>query len=314
MWTAIGIGAASLIGGAMGANASKKAAAAQQQATQQQTAEQRRQYEQTRTDQSQFMGTGIAGNQRLSQLLGLSRGAGTTANGPIPQDQFDGNAYLAANPDVAKAGVDPYQHYLQFGQHEQRQGYKLGDFQGESPLLRKFTADDLAADPVYQSGLQFGADQGRDAINARAIAGGGYDSGATLKALTRFGNDYGSTKAGESYNRFTNDQSNVYNKLAGVSGAGQVATGQVQSAGTNMANATTQALGDAGNARAAGIVGGANAWGGALGGASGAAQGYQSDQTLQALLKRKNNPYAGGYTPSEFAYTGYGAGGDYQYG
>jgi len=172
-------------------------------------------------------------------------------------------------------------------------------------LLRRITQADIDADPVYQSGLKFGLDQGRDAINARAIAGGvpgGYDSGATLKALTRFGNDYGSTKANESYNRFVGDQGNIYNRLAGVSGAGQTATNQVQAAGTNAANNTAELLTGAGNARAAGIVGGASAWNNALGGVAGAAQGYQSNRILEELLKRR-----GGYT-------GYGAQGDYQYG
>jgi len=126
--------------------------------------------------------------------------------------------------------------------------------------MRPFTQADIDADPVYQSGLQFGLDEGRNAINSRAIAGGGYDSGATLKALTRFGTDYGSTKANEAYNRWTNDQSNIYNRLAGVSGTGQTAANQVQAAGTNAANMISGSYGDAGNARAASIVGGANAF------------------------------------------------------
>lgn len=34
--------------------------------------------------------------------------------------RFDPAAYLEANPDVAAAGVDPWQHYLDFGRHEGR--------------------------------------------------------------------------------------------------------------------------------------------------------------------------------------------------
>jgi hypothetical protein len=33
---------------------------------------------------------------------------------------FDGNAYLAANPDVAAAGIDPLEHYLRHGHAERR--------------------------------------------------------------------------------------------------------------------------------------------------------------------------------------------------
>lgn len=162
---------------------------------------------------------------------------------------------------------------------------------GSGELLRKFGASDLEADPVYQSGLQFGLDEGTKGINARAISSGMYDSGATLKALTKYGNDYGSTKANESYNRYTADQNNIYNKLAGVSGAGQVASGQIQAAGTNMANNVSSAIADAGNARAAGIVGGANAWAGGL---SNAYNNYQNNSILQKLLKQQGTG-GGGY-------------------
>ena len=34
---------------------------------------------------------------------------------------FDTQGYLAANPDVAAAGVNPLTHYLQFGIYEGRQ-------------------------------------------------------------------------------------------------------------------------------------------------------------------------------------------------
>jgi hypothetical protein len=33
---------------------------------------------------------------------------------------FEASSYLAANPDVAKAGVDPFEHYLRHGQKEKR--------------------------------------------------------------------------------------------------------------------------------------------------------------------------------------------------
>lgn len=160
-------------------------------------------------------------------------------------------------------------------------------------LTRKFTAADMEADPVYQSGLKFGLDEGTKGINARAIAGGGYDSGATLKALTRFGNDYASTKGNESYNRFNTDATQVYNRLAGVSGAGQTAVNTVANAGTNATNAISGNITDAGNARAAGIVGGANAWGGAAQGINSALNSYQSNQILQALLRNNNGSYYG---------------------
>jgi len=242
-WVAVAIAGVGLLG----ASASSKAAKKQTQAAQQQIAEQRRQYDQTRADQAPFMETGVAGNARLRQLLGLD-----------------------ANYGGADAGS----------------------------LTRRFSDTDLQADPVYQNALRLGLQEGTAGINSRAIAGGGYDSGATLKALTRFGTDYGATKGNEAYNRYINDQGNIYNRLAGVSGGGQTAVGQVGAAGANMANQVSGALGAAGNARAAGIVGGANAWGNAATQGINAYQNNQQNQTLQRLLAAYGGGGGGSITPA----------------
>jgi hypothetical protein len=164
-------------------------------------------------------------------------------------------------------------------------------------LMRKFSASDMNADPVYQSGLQFGLDQGTQGINRQAAAGGNFLSGATLKALTRFGNDYGSTKANESYNRFNADQNSQYNKLAGLSGAGQQATNQINAAGTNMANQVSASQQGAGNARASGYVGQANAWNNAIGAGVNA---YQQNKLMSTMYP--SSGYSG--------YTGYTGGAD----
>ena len=36
------------------------------------------------------------------------------------EDEFDPDLYLAANPDVAAAGVNPFEHYMRHGRHEKR--------------------------------------------------------------------------------------------------------------------------------------------------------------------------------------------------
>jgi hypothetical protein len=149
---------------------------------------------------------------------------------------------------------------------------------------RKFSAQDLANDPVYNSGLKFGLDQGTQGINRQAAAGGSFLSGATLKALTKYGNDYGSTKANESYNRFNNDQTNQYNRYAGLSGAGQQATNQVSAAGQNMANQVSASQQGAGNARASGYMGQANA----LSGGVGQYLNYNQNQNMLNAWNAKN--------------------------
>jgi len=52
------------------------------------------------------------------------------------KDNFNAQEYLRQNPDVAAAGVDPYQHYLDYGQKEGRQ----------------FTSNTPAYNPQYVKG------------------------------------------------------------------------------------------------------------------------------------------------------------------
>jgi hypothetical protein len=58
-----------------------------------------------------------AGLENKAKMMKMSRG------GAVRKFQvggFNAQAYLTSNPDVAQAGVDPYQHYLQYGQYEGR--------------------------------------------------------------------------------------------------------------------------------------------------------------------------------------------------
>jgi hypothetical protein len=268
-WGAI-IGAGSAL---LGMNAADNAASAQQAATDKAVGEQQRQFDTTRSDLAPYRQAGNAALARLQALLGLSSPAPVAPT----RDQFTKKTstpeMTAGSPVVMTTGsqwpptVTPGSNAGDFDQTgfdaaTQKYNQDLTDFnnQKSSPdygsLLRKFSSSDLNADPVYNSGLQFGLNEGEKAINNRAAAGGGWDSGATLKALSRYANDYGSTKAGESYNRFMTDQGNTYNRLAGVAGTGQNATNTLAGLGsttaTNLGNLYT---GGANAAGAAGIAG-----------------------------------------------------------
>jgi hypothetical protein len=121
-------------------------------------------------------------------------------------------------------------------------------------LTRQFTGANLQNDPGYQ----FGLNQGRDALQSSAAARGGLYSGATMKALERYGQDYGGTKFNEAFNRNQAYQDSLFNRLSGISGTGQVATQQVGQAGMNAAtNAGNFGIQGA-NAQAAGQMYGAN--------------------------------------------------------
>ena len=101
-------------------------------------------------------------------------------------------------------------------------------------LLSKFSKGDLDSDVVYNTGLEFGLNEGVKGLNRRAASGGSYDSGATLKALTRYANDYGTTKAEGAYNRFMGDKATTYGFLSGQQGVGLNATDRNQSLNTDL--------------------------------------------------------------------------------
>lgn len=137
---------------------------------------------------------------------------------------------------------------------------------------RNFSMADFQADPGYA----FRQAEGQKAIDNSAAARGSSLSGATLKALARFGQDTASAEYQNSYNRWNNDVSNRFNRISGVAGTGQQATQQIgqygQSTASNIAqgnmntanNVAANTIG-AGNARASGYVGMANAITGGVG-------------------------------------------------
>lgn len=312
---AISTGAAILGGaalsGLMGADAAGDAADAQLQGGREANATQRYMYDTTRADNAPFRESGVAANNRLSYLLGLSPNSSGTQNA-LTRDQlraellpqFTTNAQGASgwDPQAALLGGDSYSGssmpaaptvdeaglsaaiQARLAQQDQQAAAARAAAQNDpafGSLLRNFTAADLNADPVYQSGLQFGLDEGTKGINRMAAASGNSLSGATLKALTRYGNDYGSTKANESFNRFNVNRDSTYNKLAGMSGAGQQATNQVSAAGQNMANNVSQNQIGMGNARGASAIGRSNAIN------NGISQGfnmYQQNQLMNRMF------------------------------
>ena len=65
-------------------------------------------------------------------------GTQTTTWGGAPsnsRENFDAQAYLQANPDVARAGMDAWQHYQNYGQGEGRAYAMRADAQGDQPTL-----------------------------------------------------------------------------------------------------------------------------------------------------------------------------------
>lgn len=93
----------------------------------------------------------------------------------------------------------------------------------------------ITSDPGYQFGLKTGADQRIAAMNARGMR----NSGAMGLEMTRYGNDYATTKFNDSFNR-----------LASVAQLGQVGATSINQAGQNNANTVGNNLISAGNVAA----------------------------------------------------------------
>lgn len=191
----------------------------------------------------------------------------------------------------------------------------IGDLSGKmapgGSLTKNFTLADFWADPVTQASYQSGLDLGEKGLRNMAAARGSLNSGAQLKALTRFGTDYTGQQAAGSQARFAGDQTNLYNRLAGIAGTGQNATNNMVSSGSNTAstiaglganNASTIGglLSSQGNARGAATLAGGNAYGSAF---NTIGNYYGQQQTLDKLLNGRNSGYGSG---------SYNSGGSYQ--
>jgi hypothetical protein len=131
---------------------------------------------------------------------------------------------------------------------------------GYGRFARDFGMADFTADPGYG----FRMSEGTKALERSAAARGGLLSGATLRGVQRFGQDLASQEYQNAFNRYQVNRAGQLNPLQSLMGAGQtganVLTGAAGEAGRGI-GATQMA---AGQARASGYVGGANALTGAL--------------------------------------------------
>lgn len=111
----------------------------------------------------------------------------------------------------------------------------------------QFRFDPSSVDVTRDPGYAFRLKTGADAITAAGAAAGNLGSGNLLTALTRYGQDLGSQEYGaaytrdygralDEYNAALSGQTDIYNRLAGLSGTGQVSAGNL--AGQGLATAS----------------------------------------------------------------------------
>lgn len=155
--------------------------------------------------------------------------------------------------------------------------------QMQNPDFQKdFTMADFQADPGYQFRMQ----EGQKALERSAAAKGGLNSGATLKALSRYSQGVASDEYQNAYNRFNNDRTTRFNRLSSIAGAGQTANTQLSQAGTSMANQISSNTTNMGNAQAAGQMAMANQQNNMIGqGLTLGAMYMMSDERLKTDIK-----------------------------
>lgn len=227
-----------VVGGVVSSAAASKAAKAQTGAANSANATELQIYNQTREDQLPWQDAGNAGLNSLMGLYGYERspvpGTGSPAVSSTPGGTT-GNTFLGllqpSKGTPAKDAVPP-------------------DMQWQMSADPSATSKQFM---VQDPGYQFRLDEGQRNIENSAAARGGLMSGNFLKASQKYGQDYAS-------NEFTNI-ANRYGQLAGV---GQATNNQLASAGQNYANSYGANVQNAGNARASGYVGQANAVTGAI--------------------------------------------------
>lgn len=197
--------------------------------------------------------------------------------------------------------------------------YRNGEEFDSGPAF-SFTGKDLASDPGYK----FGLDQGTQGIERGQASRGNFLSGAAMKELDRFNQDYAGTKFDNAFNRNLNTYSTnlnrrqnewntnlgaynqnrgaLYDMLSGVSRTGQNSAAQVGTSNIASANSIGNAMIGQGNAQAAGTVASTN---GLLSGINSAVNSLNTNNPNSAagwntLLANQGGGYSG--------YTGYGGG------
>ena len=114
--------------------------------------------------------------------------------------------------------------------------------------------------PAYQ----FQQQQGMSALNNSLAAKDGVMSGAATKGMIGFNQGMANTAWDNAFNQYQTQNTNTYNRLAGLLGIGQNAAAQTGNNGAQMANTAAGAATAQGQALASGTMGVSNAINGGM--------------------------------------------------
>jgi hypothetical protein len=241
--TGLALGAAALGAGASaisGNKASKRAARTSQDTTASNNALARDIYGQNRQTLSPFVNRGnVAGNQ-INALLGLGGSqemGGPAQVSPNAMTQFGG--YSPAG--YADAGM-PYgigDGFVSTGTMDGGMINATGNTMGQMPTQTSQQAQNAAFDNFRNStGYQFRLGEGLDAVGSTYAGIGGLQSGAALRGITDYGQNFASNEFANYANLLGNQQAVGAGGASALAGVGQNFAGTV--IGSNNLNAQNQ--------------------------------------------------------------------------
>ena len=222
-----------------------------------------------------ILGSSLLGSRSAGKAADVQAGAADRA-AELQREQFERNVEL--NAPFREAGITALN--------------KL------TPLATEYTPfgmDQFRADPGYA----FRMSEGMKGLERSAAARGGLLSGSMLKGIQRFGQDLGSQEYMNAFNRYQTERNAQLNPLQSLAGVGQTTSSQLGAAGQTMAGNVGQAMGAAGQARASGYMGQANALSGALG----QYMNYGQQQQQNALLGQMIGNRGGGMSNADIERT-----------
>jgi len=266
---AVGVtAAAGIASSVIQANAAKSAAQTQAQAAQQAGNQQYAMYMQARADQMPYTQAGygaLANEQAL-------------ANQPLNYPAWDPSQYAFHAPTTGEMQLDP--------------GYEFRVREGLKALQRSGAAAGMTLSGAQAKGLadwnQQAASQEYQNVFNRSLDVRNTNYNAAYDAWR------------QNWNQQLTRRQQLFNEQAGIAGTGQTATQQLGSLGSATAARAGGYTAGAGNALAAGIMGGANAYGNIFQGIGQAANQYA---TLRAFQQwQANQPGGANVSPEGYVY------------
>ena len=255
-------------GGLIQANSAKSAAKAQTKAADRASEVQWNMFQQSRNDQMPWLQSGSNALGYMNALLGIGGTIdqaqpnpggqypptdvgipGGPGSGGPGKNPIKGDDWTARQMGFAPTAIGAVRAGQQMGSQVRpptpqapggTPGYPGGVQNGPSlPSVSRPTAEQ--AFDVYKgsTGYQFRVNQGNQAIDRSAASRGGLKSGATLKALT----EYGQGVASDEFNRYLG-------QLGSIAGVGQSSAQNLGQQGIATGNSIAGNLTNAGNARA----------------------------------------------------------------